>query len=148
MGRKTDTVKSKLKAIKTKFDYATCAGSKFETKVKNKLQTCILDEYKKCAKKNNWSKNDLRFNSSVTNNTITVTISAPKPKLEEPNIDALVQSVIDEAKIELKKHAIESGPSISTYNWKEPHTDCSTNADETIVTITITGDEKKLKTSK
>ncbi len=148
MGRKTDFVKSKLHDIKTKFDYATHAGSKFEQKVKKGLETCILAKYNECAEKNNWSTNDLRFNGSATDYTLTITISAPKPKTEPPTLDALIQSVIDEAKNALKSAAKTNKTAISKYNWTAPTVTCLPNQEKSIITIKIIGDAKTPKTSK
>ena len=136
------SAKNKLRAIKTKFDYATCAGSKFEKKVQESLELVIGDKYKTCAKQCNWSPDNLRFNGEATDNTITITISAPIPK---PNITPppdLIKSVIDEAKNALKSAANKHNTSISQYNWKDPTTTCSPSDDKDELVIRIMGNEK------
>lgn len=148
MGKKTSPVKGAFKAIKTKFDYATCAGSKFENKVKESLKDKITDQYQQCAQTQNWSPDNLRFNGEATNNTITITISAPIPKPSTDPPRDLIKSVIDEAKNALKSAAKTNKTTISEYNWTKPTVNCSTNKDDSIITINIIGDNKTLKTSK
>lgn len=148
MGKKTDFVKNKLHDIKTKFDYATHAGSKFETKVKDSLSRRIIGEYEKCAEANNWSKNNLEFNGSIEGDTIIVDITAPTETQKLPDENALIQSVIDEATKALKSTANKNESSISQYNWKKPTTFCSaiaSNSNKIIdkIRVRIMGDKKE-----
>lgn len=148
MGKKTDLVKNKLQAIKTKFDYARCAGSTFENKVRDDLENKIKDKYKQCAEAHHWSPDNLRFNGSATNNTITVRISAPVQKPDATPPPDLMKSVIDEAKNALKSAAKTNNTAISEYNWTDLTVTCSPEREKSILTITIIGNAKTPKTSK
>lgn len=144
MGKKTNFVKKTFKAIKTKFDYATCAGSEFEKKVKDSLDTLnIEDKYKKCAETHHWSPDNLRFNGEATDDAITITISAPAPNTTPP--PDLIKSVIKEAKEALKSYAKKNNYSISQYNWKDPTTTVTANEIKKNIEINIMGSEKTKK---
>lgn len=142
MGKKTSPVKGAFKAIKAKFDYATCAGSKFENKVEDSLTNKITAPYQQCAQTHHWSPDNLRFNGKAKDNTITITISAPAPKPNTAPPHDLIKSVIDEAKNALKSAAKKNNTPISKYNWTKPTVTCSPASDQKTLTINIIGDEK------
>ncbi|MGN1041665.1 MAG: hypothetical protein ACI4PJ_02905 [Acutalibacteraceae bacterium] len=118
MDKKTDFVKKTFKAIKNKFDYATCAGSKFEKKVETKLNNNLSSTLKEFSADKDWLSKNTTFTGTVAGNGNPIVVTVKPGEFDKNRLIKLVKN-------EVKKQIKANNKALTNWIWDKPLVECN-----------------------